>query len=184
MYRQSSILQWFRNTARIPTAATALFLLASGMVNSSAATINWGVSQSGSPGVYSWQHLQNWNAFGAHATPVAVPNAISDTANLNLLNLSGNQTINLDAAVTLGTLNIGDTSGQQSYVIAAGTGGSLSLSNGGTAAITKSGIGTDVITSACTRTATSSEGASCPFVSASDTEATGVSSFVKTCSMP
>lgn len=153
MYRQSSILQWFRNTARIPTAATALFLLASGMVNSNAATIvDWGVSQSGTPGVYSWQHLFNWNAASAHATPAAVPNALGDTANLNLLNLSGNQTINLDAAVTLGTLNIGDISGQQSYVIAAGTGGSLALSNGGTAAINKSGIGTDVITSAITLT--------------------------------
>lgn len=153
MHRQSSLLQWFRNTARIPTAATVLFLLASGMVNSNAATIiDWGVSQSGTPGVYSWQHLYNWNALGAHATPVAVPNAISDTANLNLLNLSGNQTINLDAAVTLGTLNIGDTIGQQSYVIAAGTGGSLTLSNGGTAAINKSGLGTDIISSNITLT--------------------------------
>jgi autotransporter-associated beta strand protein len=122
------------------------------MVNSSAATINWGVSQSGTPGVYSWQHLQNWSAFGAHATPVAVPNAISDTANLNLLNLSGNQVINLNAAVTLGTLNIGDTIGQQSYVIAAGTGGSLILDNGGTAAINKTGIATDVISSPITLT--------------------------------
>jgi autotransporter-associated beta strand protein len=152
MYRQSNLLQWFRTTARIPTAATALVLLASGMVNSNAATIDWGVSQSGTPGVYSWQHLFNWNALGTHATPAAVPNALGDTANLNLLNLSGNQTINLDAAVTLGTLNLGDISGQQSYVIAAGTGGSLALSNGGTAAINKTGIGTDVITSNITLT--------------------------------
>ncbi|MBK8041164.1 MAG: autotransporter-associated beta strand repeat-containing protein [Verrucomicrobiaceae bacterium] len=116
------------------------------------ATIDWGVSQSGTPGVYSWQHLYNWNVNGVHLSPAAIPNAVSDVANLNLLNLSGNQTINLNGAVTLGALNIGDTSGQQSYILAAGTGGSLILNNGGTAAITKSGIGTDVITSNITLT--------------------------------
>lgn len=47
---------------------------------------------------------------------------------------------------------IGDTSGQQSYILGAGTGGSLLLDNGGAAAINKSGIGTDVITSAITLT--------------------------------
>lgn len=148
MYRQSNLLQWFRNTARIPTAATIVLLLASGMVNSNAATIvDWGVSQSGTPGVYSWQLLSNWNATGAHATTTALPNAIGDTANLNLVNPSGNQTINLNGAVTLGALNIGDISGQQSYILAAGTGGSLAMNGGGAATITKSGIGTDVISS-------------------------------------
>jgi len=154
MYRQSNLLQWFRSTAKIPTAVTALFLLASGMVNSDAATIDWGVSQSGTSGVYSWQHLFNWNATGMHLTPAAVPNAIGDIANLNLLNLSGNQTIALNGAVTLGTLNLGDTSGLQSYLLAAGTGGSLVMNGGGSAAITKSGIGTDVISSNITLTDT------------------------------
>lgn len=124
--------------------------MASGIGTSSAATIDWGVSQSGLPGVYSWQHLYNWNANLQHLTPTAVPNAVSDTANLNLVDLSGNQIINLNGAVTLGTLNIGDTSGQQSYILAAGTGGSLIMNGGAFSAINKTGIGTDVISSGIT----------------------------------
>lgn len=88
-----------------------------------------------------------------HLSPLLVPNAISDIANLNLVNLSGNQTINLDGAVTLGTLNLGDTSGNQSYIIAAGTGGSLIFDGGASSALNKFGIGTDVITSNITLTA-------------------------------
>lgn len=122
-------------------------LMAVSSIQGTAATVDWGVSQSGTPGTYSWQHLFNWNDAGLHANPTLVPNGLGDIANLNLLNISGNQTINLDGAVTLGTLNIGSTGGRNSYIIAAGTGGSLTLSNGGTAAITKSGIGTDVVTS-------------------------------------
>ena len=117
-----------------------------------AAEVDWGVSQSGLPGTYSWQHLYNWNADGLHQTSAAIPNAIGDIATLNLLNLLGNQTINLNGAVTLGTLNLGDATGQQSYTIAPGAGGSLILNNGGTAAINKSGIGSDVISSNVTLT--------------------------------
>jgi autotransporter-associated beta strand protein len=148
MYPQSNLLQWFRNSARIPTTATILLLLATGMSNSNAATIvDWGVSQSGTPGVYSWQLLSNWNATGVHAPASAFPSAIGDTANLNFLNLSGNQTVNLNGAVTLGTLNIGDTIGQQSYILAAGTGGSLTMNGGAASAINKTGFGTDIISS-------------------------------------
>lgn len=117
-----------------------------------AATVDWGVSQSGSPGIYSWQHLYNWNATGLHQSPLAIPNTIGDFANLNLLNLLGHQTINLNGAVTLGELNIGDTVGKQSYTIAAGTGGSLIFNNGGTAALNKTGLATDVISSNITLT--------------------------------
>jgi fibronectin-binding autotransporter adhesin len=116
-------------------------------LQSSALTVNWGVSQSGTPGTYSWQQLYNWNAVGQHLSPIAIPNAASDTANLNLVNLSGDQTINLNGAVTLGTLNIGDAAGGQSYTLAAGTGGSLTLNGGAASAINKSGLGTDIISS-------------------------------------
>jgi fibronectin-binding autotransporter adhesin len=147
-HRYCSILNWFRKTAKVPTTGVAIALLTSGLTNTvQGATIDWGVSESGLPGTYTWQHLYNWNATGLHQTPLLIPNAIGDIANLNLVNLSGNQTINLDGAVTLGTLNIGDISGQQSYIIGAGTGGTLTFNNGGTAAINKSGIATDVITS-------------------------------------
>ena len=118
------------------------------------ANADWGVGQTGSPGTYSWQHLYNWNALGLHQSPFDVPFLIGDTANLNVLNLAGPQTINLDGAVTLGTLNIGDTSGQSSYIIAAGTGGSLIFDGGATSALNKIGIGTDVITSNISLTGT------------------------------
>jgi len=70
-----------------------------------------------------------------------------DVANLNLLTLTGNQAINLDGAVTLGTLNLGSVGNNKSYIIAAGTGGSLTFNNGGTAALNKTGLGFDAITS-------------------------------------
>lgn len=108
---------------------------------------DWGVTQSGAPGIYSWQHLYNWNIPGQHISPSAIPNAIGDVASLNLINIVGRQTINLNGAVTLGTLNIGDTNGTDSFIIAAGTGGSLTMNNGGTAAINKTGLATDVISS-------------------------------------
>lgn len=108
----------------------------------------WGVQTPGSPGAYSWQHLHNWNL-------AAVPNAVGDVANLNLVNLAGNLSINLDGAVTLGTLNLGDTGGGQSYILAAGSGGSLIFDNGGgSSTLEKFGISTDVITSNITLTAT------------------------------
>ncbi|MCB1208521.1 MAG: hypothetical protein KDK97_04290, partial [Verrucomicrobiales bacterium] len=122
-------------------------LMAVSSIQGNAATMDWGVSQSGAPGIYSWQHLFNWNDAGLHANPLLIPNAIGDVANLNLLELTGLQRVNLDGAVTLGALNIGDTGGKQSYLIAAGTGGSLTLNNGGTAQITKTGLATDVISS-------------------------------------
>lgn len=155
MRKSSLVLAWFRRAAKLPTAATAIALLASGLApNSRAATMDWGVSQTGLPGTYTWQHLYNWNQNLLHLTPLAVPNAIGDIANLNLVNITGNQTINLDGAVTLGTLNIGDTGGQQSYIIAPGTGGSLTFDGGAASALNKFGIGTDVITSNITLTGT------------------------------
>lgn len=116
-------------------------------MNMVAGTVDWGVAESGSPGVYSWQHLYNWNEPGLHQTPLLVPKVTGDIANLNLVNLTGNQVINLDGAVTLGGLNLGDTSGNQSYTLAAGSGGALTLNNGGLGAtINKSGLGYDFIT--------------------------------------
>lgn len=141
---------WLRQRARVPVATVLAALTPFLTAPVQAATVDWGVSQSGTPGIYSWQHLYNWNAVGLHQTPLAVPNAVGDIANLNLLNLAGTQTINLDGAVTLGTLNIGDTTGQQSYLLAAGTGGSLLFNGGAASALNKFGIGTDVITSGIT----------------------------------
>lgn len=137
---------------RVSTVALCSLMLGFPASHSRGATIDWGVSQSGLPGTYSWQHLYNWNAAGLHQSPLAVPNAIGDAANLHLLNLTGNQTINLDGAVTLGTLNLGDTIGRQSFIIAAGTGGSLVFDGGAGSALNKFGISTDVISAGITLT--------------------------------
>lgn len=133
-------------------SALLCVLMVTSQMPLSAATVDWGVSQSGTPGIYSWQHLHNWNTTSPYMTPPAIPTLAQDVANLNLLSLTGNQTINLDGAVTLGTLNLGDISGQYSYTLAAGTGGSLILNNGGTAAINKTGQAFDYITSNITLT--------------------------------
>lgn len=143
----NKVLIQLQKFVRRVTLFLALSFLVLGNPYTIAGTVEWGVSQSGLPGTYSWQHLYNWTSDGIHASPAAVPNAIGDIANLNLKTLLGNQTINLDGAVTLGTLNLGDAGGKRSYIIAAGTGGSLTFNNGGTALITKTGVVTDVISS-------------------------------------
>jgi autotransporter-associated beta strand protein len=144
----SPLIQWMRAHLKTPVTALMLAAMSVWSVNTTvAADADWGVSQSGAPGTYTWQHLYNWNAVGLHENPASIPNAIGAVANLNLVNLTGNQTINLDGAVTLGTLNIGDTVGTQSFILAGGTGGSLTLNNGGTAAINKTGAGWDAIVS-------------------------------------
>ncbi|MDZ7618286.1 MAG: autotransporter-associated beta strand repeat-containing protein, partial [Patescibacteria group bacterium] len=122
---------------------TALVVL-SGISASASVVMDWGVGQSGMPGVYSWQHLYNWTEPGTHLSPSAVPNGVGHAANFSRP-LSGNQTVLLDGPVTLGTLNLGDAGGRWSYTLAPGTGGSLALNNGGTAEINKTGVGTDVI---------------------------------------
>lgn len=144
----------FRRHFRLPVSAVLLASFSLWSCQIRGADADWGAGQTGSPGIYSWQHLYNWNALGQHQSPFDVPFLIGDTANLNQLNLLGTQTINLDGAVTLGTLNLGDTSGQSSYIIAAGTGGSLTFDGGAASALNKIGISTDVITSNITLTGT------------------------------
>lgn len=144
MNSSSALLNWLRRRIAHPVTAALIASFPLWVSSTQAATVVWGVVTPGSPGTYSWQHLHNWSP-----TPSAVPNAISDTATLNA-NILGNMVINLDGAVTLGTLNIGDTVGQSSFVLQAGTGGSLIFNNGGTAAINKTGQGLDLINSAIT----------------------------------
>ena len=82
-----------------------------------AATFAW--NQSGA-GTYSWISPANW-------TPDSgFPNAIGDIANLNNA-ITGAQTINLNQVITLGSLNIGDTTTTNPFTLAAGTGGYLML---------------------------------------------------------
>jgi autotransporter-associated beta strand protein len=143
-----------RRHFRLPVSAVLLASLSLWSCQLRGADADWGTGQTGAPGIYSWQHLYNWKVLGQHHSPFDVPFLIGDTANLNQLNLLGTQTIHLDGAVTLGTLNLGDTSGQSSYIIGTGTGGSLTFDGGAASALNKIGIGTDVITSNITITDT------------------------------
>ena len=150
--RSTLLNRYLTSTAHRIVVVTSIAAIAVSGIPSGAlaATVDWGVSRSGDPGVYSWQLLDNWTVGGQPTT--AYPNAIGDVANLNLLNLNGNQIINLDGLVSIGTLNIGDLDGRQSYTIAAGAGGSLTFNGGTSSVLNKTGIGTDVIAANVTLT--------------------------------
>lgn len=67
----------------------------------------------------------DWNDASSNWTS-GFPNAISDTATFSAT-LTGAQTINLNQAITVGTLSLGGTSASNAYTIAAGTAGALTL---------------------------------------------------------
>ena len=101
-----------------------------------AQSTNWNQT---SAGTYNWQTAGNW-------TPSSVPGGLGATANLTN-DIAGNQTIQLNGAVTLGTLNIGDASGSSAFTLAAGTGGTLTMDvSSGSASINKAtGTANDLI---------------------------------------
>ena len=78
---------------------------------------------------------QNWNVNGNWTNVSNFPNTGGELAVINN-GLSGPQTINLNQAVTIGALQIGDANGLSSYTIAA-DGGSLIFGNTGTLVLTQ-----------------------------------------------
>lgn len=84
-------------------------------------------------GTYNWDDAANWGG-------ISFPNSIGGTASISA-DFGGAQTINLNQAITLGTLTINDTgsSGDSSLSVAPGAAGSLTLQvASGNAAITNS----------------------------------------------
>src|SRR5258706_7209655 len=75
---------------------------------------------------------QNWNVAGNWMSPAAYPNgnvAIAYITN----DIPGDQTINLNALITNGSLTLGDTSSTHSFTLAA-SGGTLTFQNNGSEA--------------------------------------------------
>ncbi len=101
-------------------------------------------------GTNSWNTDANWNA---GADPF--PNEATDTADITGA-FTGNQTINLSAAITVGNINLADTNGgNQTLALANGTGGSLTFDNTGNGAAlsltaANAGTGTNTVSASIT----------------------------------
>ena len=86
-------------------------------------------------GPFSWNDTANW-------TPATIPNGVDGVANM-AVNLSANQMVNLNAAITVGSLTIGDTNGGQTATLAPGVGGSLTFDvTAGSANLIRTATGT------------------------------------------
>lgn len=69
-------------------------------------------------GTYSWDDPANW------ISGTQFPNGIDNVANVDI-DIAGTQTLELNQAITLGTLNLGDSNSSSSFNLNAGTAGSL-----------------------------------------------------------
>jgi len=76
----------------------------------------------------SWNSSTNWNPSSG-----TYPNNAGDVADVTN-NVTASGTINLNGGVTLGILNIGDTDDTNTFTIAAGTAGTLTMNNNGAGA--------------------------------------------------
>jgi autotransporter-associated beta strand protein len=99
---------------------------------------------------YTWTPLTagpfNWNnASSQNNWTSGFPNALADVANMSV-NLSANQTVNLNQAITLGTLTIGDNNGAQTFTLAPNSGSLIFDVSSGTASLNRSSAGTGATT--------------------------------------
>ena len=98
-------------------------------------------------GSYDWNNAANWTVVSGSGT--TFPNAQDDVAEITSA-LTGAETINLNTTITVGTLDIGASSGTNAFTIAP-NGGSLTLSaSSGTANVSKTFGGADQITAPLT----------------------------------
>ncbi len=91
-------------------------------------------------GIYDWTNTANWN-------PATVPNTVGGIAYKNI-NITGNQTVNVNSPVTLGEIVVGDNSGTQTTLLQKNTSGSLVMdqAENGAAYLTRTAGGTGTVT--------------------------------------
>ena len=132
-----STLQTFRRH-RKPLGGALAALMAVWQIGQPLQAATWNQTAAGP---FDWNNNANWTL------PGVFPNGIGAVGDLNN-DILGDQTISLNQLITLGALNIGDSSGTNGFTLAAGTGGFLMLDvASGSAAITKTGAGNDIVSS-------------------------------------
>ena len=100
---------------------------------------------------YSWTQTVagpfNWdNASAQNNWTSGFPNAVGDVAIMNV-NLTANQTVNLNQAITVGSLTFGDSINTQTATLATGTAGSLTFdATSGNASLIRTAGGTAATT--------------------------------------
>jgi len=144
------------------------FALASGYIASSVVSAGYSTYTN-----YTWINPAggNWST-AANWTNNAVANAIRATADFSELSMSGSATVTLNTPITVGSLTFGDQANANSWTLANGGAGPLTLNNGtntsaiavnnqtttisallaGTNGLVKTGSGTLVLTNANTFT--------------------------------
>ena len=132
--RRKSSLRFFPGAL-----ALAIVTLISGPAR--AATLTWNLNLAGPSA---------WNANASWTPNTGFPNAIDDVANLTK-DISANNAISMGAPVTVGTLKIGDLSGNNFYTINSGSALTFDVSSGSASLIrTAAGTGADAINTAIT----------------------------------
>ncbi len=109
--------------AILPVSIRYLAIAAAGLLLGLAVQTAQGASASWTPtaaGAYAWNNTANWTA--------AFPNGNTQIATLTN-DLAGDQTINLNQAITIGQLLLGDSDGSAAFEIAKGTAGQLLFNN-------------------------------------------------------
>ncbi len=108
---------YFRSCILAATTALTISL------NAYAASANWNVDADG-----TWSTATSWSS-----DPIVPGTAAGDVIGLNFDITTVGKTVTIDTAVRIGTLNIGDPNGSNSYTLALSS-GSLAFDNGASAA--------------------------------------------------
>ncbi len=89
---------------------------------------------------FDWTNTTNWN-------PAVVPNSVGGIARKNI-NLTGDQTVNVNTPITLGELVVGDSSGSENTTLQKNTSGSFVFdqTDAGLAYLTRTAGGTGTVT--------------------------------------